>query len=222
MAKPVQESLIVLQAAQQQINKLLSSPEHVQNLLEINSNFRRIATRLQYLGAVLEPPTNAKKTSQEKFPPITNFMGEEIKLDKAVTKQDINPDDVEKKNFVAKVDKLWKEIGGMSIDIVLNSFTIPIDVLVVRGVAKRAGVKDFDRRAMDTEFIADIMMGVEIKNEENEGLKNIQDNSQTGQMQTLTKEDIAADPELQKLKAEPGDTLVVDNGKKKIQKLTSA
>ena len=77
MAKPVQEAQALLKESQKQINALLAGPEHVHNLLNINSLFDRISARLTYMGGILEPEKK-DPSAPPQFPPITHFMGEKI------------------------------------------------------------------------------------------------------------------------------------------------
>lgn len=166
MPKPIQQALTVLAKAQQEINQILSGPEYNGNLLEINTNFRRINSRLVFMGGVLEP--ESMPSAPTRFPPMTSFMGKEIKKNEKVTEADLNPAEADKQKFLSKVGKLWKELPGISPQSILNAYTIPEDVLVLRGVAKRAGVKDFAERPINQEFIEEIILGVGIKDEEAE------------------------------------------------------
>lgn len=222
MLKPVQESLKIVQEAKAAVKQQLTGTEHVHQLLELDSLFRRIETRLNFMGAVTEP--EAGKPVVDQFPPITNFMGEKIVVDKKVVAADINPSEAEKKAYLAKVEKLYAEIGTMPVDIIRNAYSIPDDVKVLRGVAKRAGVKDFDKRDVNEEFIKEIKAGIADKAAVNK--KQAEIDAQLKEIKSevvLTQEMINADADLIKWKAEPGDILITrQDGKRRIQKAKGA
>src|SRR5688500_18963552 len=107
MSQPIHESLLLVKQTQQQVQILLSGAEHNRNLLEINSLFERLKSRLIFMGGVLEPE---KKTTEPKtqFPPITNFMGEEIKSEPKITQEDLNPDEHRKRIFLCDFGQIGR------------------------------------------------------------------------------------------------------------------
>jgi hypothetical protein len=210
------QALEIVKKAKADINKLFNDPQHIQSLLEINSNFQRLETKLEFMSSVLSP---AKKDSSAKklFPPLKSFMGQKLSVNQPLKQEDLTPSESRKKDFIGKVDKLWNEIGNFTSDTILQNYRIDRDIMIIRGVAKRAGVEDYESRVLDVPFIEEIQMAVELKKEELEKQEEIDDaTKQTSEPQVLTEEDIAADPELQKLNAKPGDTLIIKKGKKKV------
>lgn len=223
MANPVQESLKVLTEANQKIQKLLTGTEHVHQLLEINTLFRRIHTRLVFMGAVTEPEHKSQNGATMEFKPITNFMGEEIRPAKKVTQSDINPDEARRQQFLSKVDKLYSEFLTLTPAIVLNAYTIPEDVLVVRGVAKRAGVRDFQEKKMSVAFMEEIAQAINAKAATAALTDNIDKTLKKGDnkpvIKTFTQDEISSNPKLQELGAKPTDEILVfPDGKMTIKK----
>ena len=176
MSKPVQQSVSVIQGAKKQVNNLLSSPEFVHNRLELNSLFDRILTRLKFMGATLEP----EQKEQTGFPPIKNFMGEKIVKTARVAVGDLNPKEAEKKVYLDKVNSLYDSFLQTDPSSILKNYTIPEDVLVIRGVAKRAGVEGYDKRELNVSFIEDIALAIEVKEEERLKQEAIDKAAQTG------------------------------------------
>lgn len=215
MSQPVQQSLQVVKAARAEVNKILTGTEGGLQLLELNNFFQRIETRLVFMGAVTEPDN--VKAIKDDHPPITSFMGKKVEIRKGTSAQDIKLDDDEKKIFLAKVDKLWANIHSLGSESVLNAYTQPGDVLVLRGVAKRAGIEDFEKQELNISFVDQIKKGVAKKNEE-KGKQSFIDKTllEEKSRTVLTQEDIDADADIQKMKAEPGDTLIIRNDGKKI------
>jgi hypothetical protein len=214
MAKPIQQAVDIIRKAKADVNKLLSEPEHIQNLLEINTNFTRIESRLTFMGGILE--TDKKTESKSLFPPITNFMGENIATAKPLTKDDLTPDEDRKQKFLAKAKKLWDEIGNYSPQNILTNYRIEEDIIILRWVAKKAGVKEYETAELTTQFVEEIQLAVEMKKEEGELQKGIDDATRTKDLKPLTEEDIKGDLSLQNLGAKPGDSFIIEKGKKKI------
>lgn len=223
MAKPVQESLTILQTAQKEINDKLQDPLFVHRRLEINKHFKLIETQLKYMGAVIEPSfkTSANgKTERTAFKPITNFMGEKIEIAKPVKVADLKPSDPEKEKYIEKVNKLYAQFTTLAPEGILNGYTIPEDILVLRGVAKRAGVENYEDAPLNLKFIEDIALAIEIKADEEKEQKNIdkelkKQNKTVTEGKAITQADIDADPELQKINAKPGDLISTDAAGKK-------
>jgi hypothetical protein len=151
MAKPIQQAIDIIKEARAEINKLLSEPETRHNLLEINSHFTRIESRLSFMGGILEP--EKKNGSKNRFPPMTSFMGTKLDTVKPLKNDDLTPSEERRKKFIGRVNKLWNEIGNFNPETILTSYRIEDDVMILRGVAKRAGIKDYESRELTTEFV---------------------------------------------------------------------
>jgi hypothetical protein len=213
MSKPIQDSLLLVKQAQMEVNKNLASPEYNSNLLELNSLFQRLISRLVFMGGILEPDTAEKRT---KLQPMTTFMGRPLKQDKVVS-ADLDPKESEKQIFLAKVEKLYHQISFIQPSIILNSYTIPEDVLVLRGVAKRSGVEGYESKGLTTEFIEEIQRAIEEKKKLEHTQKIIDTSSKKETEITATQEMIDKSKYLQKEKVKPGDkVLQLPDGKYKL------
>lgn len=220
MPRPVQELLQRTDELQRDFKRLLTGTPMFNTLLEFDSIFQRIKFKLQSIGAVVEP--ELVKKNEDDFPPITNFMGEDITVAKPLVLKDINPKEAEKQAFRFAVDKLYKELPSLNPHTVVQSYTLPEHILIIRGVAKKADIHDFETRPITVQFIEEIILGIAIKEEEKQIQDLVNQTQATTQEQpavkVLSQEDINGDPELQKRKASPGDQLVTTNGKTKLQK----
>lgn len=178
MSKALKRAKEIILNAKREINQILSGPEHIQSLDPINTHFRGIETRLTYIQGVLEPEANAiaSQAAAEQFPPIKNFMGNPISQNKRVKASDLTPNETAKQIFLNKVNKLWDDIVTMKPADVLKTYTLPEDITVLRGVAKRSGITSFADNPLTIKFIEDIQIGVEIKNEETATQQRINDN----------------------------------------------
>ena len=214
MPKPIQDSLLLVKQTQMELNKNLAEPQYNTNLLELNSLFQRIISRLVFMGGILEPENAEKKT---KLGPITRFMGKEIKQDK-VTAADLDPNEAVKKQYLQKVDKLYEQISFIQPSIILNSYTIDEDILVLRGVAKRAGIENYKDRELNIQFVEEIVAAIKAKKDEAALQKTIDDNNKNkGTEVTVTQGMIDGSEFLQKKNVKPGDKVTqLPDGKFKI------
>jgi hypothetical protein len=178
MAKPIQQAIDIIKEARAEINKLLSEPETRHNLLEINSHFTRIESRLSFMGGILEP--EKKNGSKNRFPPMTSFMGTKLDTVKPLKNDDLTPSEERRKKFIDRVNKLWNEIGNLNPENILTSYRIEDDIMVLRGVAKRAGINDYETRDLVKDFVVEIQEAVEKKKKENAKQKDIDQKVKTG------------------------------------------
>jgi hypothetical protein len=160
-------ALEILRKAKTEINDLFNDPQHNQSLLEINANLKKVETRLEYMSAVLAPAQKGT-TSKKPFPPLKSFMGQKLTANQPLKTEDLTPSESRKKAFLAKAHKLYDEIGNYPPASILTNYRIKEDIILIRWVAKQAGVKDFETRELTTDFIEEIQMAVQLKNEEEE------------------------------------------------------
>lgn len=216
MPKALQDSLAIIKEAKVQLNKIIGETEYRANLLELNSLFQRIEARLVFIGAV----DNSKAVqSDNKLQPMTRFMGKEIKQDKTPS-QRLDPQEHAIQLYRKKVNKLYEQIGGMHVSNILNSYTMEDDVMVLRGVAKKAGVTDYETKELNEAFVEEIQAGIAAKNEESALQKSIDDKHKNkGTEVTVTQDMIDSSKFLQKEKVKPGDkVLQLQDGKYKLLK----
>lgn len=216
MDKPIQDAIAVIQKAKENLSRLLADPLYNGNLLEINANFKRIENRLQFMGGILTDkkadPTGSKKT-------LTSFMGKKLsgaKEDAKAMRASISPSDEKKRIYLEKVGKLYQDISNYPPQSILTNYRRSEDIMVLRGVAKRAGVEDFETRELTIQFVQDIITAIQKKEEEGETQAGIDAAVDAQQGTVLSQADIDADNTLQKMGAKVGDTIITDGKKKQI------
>ena len=216
MSHQIQDSLQKIKQAQVEVNKNLSETDYRGNLLEINSLFQRLIARLVFMGAVENPEAPAKDT---KLKPMTRFMGRDVKQDKT-SAADLDPTEHLKQQYLQKVNKLYESIQFTAPSIILNSYTMTDDIMVLRGVAKKAGVEGYESKDLNQDFIEEIQFAIAAKKEEAQLQKNIDDKSKgKGTEITVNQEHIDNSKFLQKEKVKPGDkVLQLPDGKFKLLK----
>jgi hypothetical protein len=151
----------LLLATKEDVQNLLSGTEHGATASLINHQLDQLINRVAFLGG--NAPVS---TATTEFPPITEFMGEPINRAEPITEAQLAAGDLEKQIFTDKVEALYDNIEAMFPDKVLNSYTIPEDVLVLRGVAKKAGVPDYSNAPLNVAFVEAIHEGIAKKREE--------------------------------------------------------
>lgn len=214
MSQAIQDSLQKIKQAQVEVNKNLADTDYRANLLELNSLFQRLIARLVFMGGIENPNEPQKPRSLQ---PMTRFMGRDVKQDKTAN-ADLDPTEHAKQQYLQKVNKLYESIQFTQPSIILNAYTMIDDVMVLRGVAKKAGVQGYESKDLDQAFIEEIQFAIAAKIEETQLQKNIDDKSKgKGTEITVTQEQIDSSKFLQKEKIKPGDkVLQLADGKYKL------
>jgi hypothetical protein len=166
----IKQAADLLVETKEEVLVILSGDEHSSLSLAVGPQLQAIINRLYFMSGFTPEVITAPV---DQFPPITNFMGEEIKLKKILTVEDSNPTDVERSIFLSKVENLYVEIVSLAPDGILNAYTLPEDVLVLRGVAKKAGVEGYDEKEINLAFIEAIATAIHDKENEDAEQKRI-------------------------------------------------
>ena len=149
-------------------NKLLSGDEYGMINLSFNADIDRMINRFGFLAGI-----DVSSPKPEDHPPVTNFMGEDINAPVEIDPEDIKPGEEEKQAFLAKVEKLYNELDTIAPEGIINSYTLPEDKLVLRGVAKRAGVDGYEDKEITVDFIEEISKAIKSKAESDKEQKII-------------------------------------------------
>lgn len=159
----IKQAAEIILVAKKEVKALLDQLPLSNLSLATEPALQAIINRLFFLSGTPQlPETNGVV----EFPPVTNFMGEEITYPKQVKLEDIKASDYERTIFLDKVTRLYGEIISVSPQGILNSYTLPEDILVLRGVAKKAGIEGFEEREINLRFIEDIAAGILAKEKE--------------------------------------------------------
>lgn len=231
MSENLQEALALLRRVRADFKPLLNDPKHINNLLEINTYFTRIENRLVLMGAVrLEAITTAngievKEKSLRQG--SSSFMGRKVtgkgSLNAKSDKEMMTAAELRQANYLEKVEQLFMRLPRISVASILTNYRSEDDILVLRGVAKRAKVDNFDKAAITQEFVTKIIENIKASVKEST-TQTLIDKSvgARGDTVTLTQEQIDADPKLQKMGAKVGDQLTIDPKTKKKTIVASA
>ncbi len=164
-----------LQKVKKDLNETLKDQKHVMILLGFNADIDRLINRFAFLSG-----QEVKPSSNEEFLPVTNFMGEEIKPIKELKPEDITPGDEERQIFINKVDRLYADFDTIEPEGILNAFKIADYQIILRGVAKRAGVDGYEDRGINLTFIEEIGKAIKQKTADELEQKEIEEKINNG------------------------------------------
>jgi hypothetical protein len=150
----------VLEDAMDEIKALLSDPNSQLIYVGIHAALQKQANRLHFLGG----STPKHGISDQEYKPITEFMGEKIEHRKEVNFEDLEPGEADRLQYVEKVNSLYAELPTLSLRGVLHSMTITDDILVLRGVAKKAGMQDFEDAVITEEYLEKVVKAINERN----------------------------------------------------------
>lgn len=159
MNTPMKDALALVKQCQIETNQKLTEANLPLVKLEINKLFERIITRLGFSGAVVEPE-NGKKETGNKFPPIKSWMGREVTRAPKVTLEQLTPAEADLNQVRDNVRKLYNSFLKRKPDEILRSHKLPEDILILRGVAKWAGVEDYETKDLNIPFMEDIALAI--------------------------------------------------------------
>ncbi|MVT11367.1 hypothetical protein [Chitinophaga tropicalis] len=150
---PIGQTAELLEQAKSYAEDLLEGNPSV--ILMVSSGLVAIINRLNFMAG-----RESQINKPVEFPPITEFMGEEIKYAKKIEKADLTPAEADRQDFIKKVEQLYAQFDSITPEGLLHGYTLPEDQLVIRGVAKRAGVEDYADRDIDIYFLEDIAAAI--------------------------------------------------------------
>lgn len=140
-----------IQSAKETVLSMIPADTYGMIRITVESDFNRMLNRLAFVAGT--PMSSGGSVTQE-FKPVTNFMGEElqVKTDKPLS-EEVSPKDTEIQIFLKKVEELKASIDIRKNKDILDSFTQPNDLLVIRGLAKQAGLEDFRTAEINSEYL---------------------------------------------------------------------
>lgn len=144
-----QKAFDILKQAKIDVLAVLDDKLHGTVGITVGVGLDNLINRLSHLTGMLD---NYSMQIQTDFPPITEFMGEKLEFAKDIKAEDLSPKELEKKRFNEKIDRLEAALPNMSNDLIIEDQ----ETLVIRGLAKRAGLENFRNGEVDHQFINDI------------------------------------------------------------------
>jgi hypothetical protein len=184
----VEKAINILSQAKEDVNQALAENVHELTKISISHTLTREINKLNFLSGA-NPIDNS---TQQEFPPVTEFMGEPINRLKEVVALDLIPTLTEKELFLSKVDALQATIRDRQPETLITDFSNEPNVL--RAIAKKAGLEDFKDGLINIDFIQRIKAGLDANDtrakEEDEINQQLQstestESTETGQTRKL-------------------------------------
>jgi hypothetical protein len=157
----IQQAANLLKETQTKLGEILGADtQHHMLNLNMNTQLENLINKLSFLSGT---PYNRAVPAGQDFPPVTNFMGEEISIPKKISRADLTPEKADELSFVEKVNNLYTLWNTIPYDGILNSYHSDADKLVIRGVAKMAGVDGYEDREVNVKYLEDVTEALQSK-----------------------------------------------------------
>lgn len=182
MQKTLQDVVDILILAKNQIADITNGTDYGHISLNIDSSLTGLINRVSFLAGV---PITVRQ-SQE-FKPITEFMGEDILTPQPIKPADLEPTDTEETLYKTKVHTLYDALPTIPIKEILDSYVTTEDQLVLRGVARLAGVTDYKEAPINEAFINETLNRMQekiLKTEQNQTFNKSLEQEQINQLNT--------------------------------------
>jgi hypothetical protein len=187
----------ILQEASAKVAEALDQPEHGMIRLAVTTDITKVINRLLHLGGIA---VQVPRVGPDEFPPITNFMGEDITQKNPLLGPLADtriPDDVQL--LLARIEKYYPIFDTIAPEGIINDFGSRIDdILLIRGIAKRAGVPDFEDARITIAFIEKIQKAIIKKRKDEKAQERIEQNLKAQEEIVDTKKRITEVEEKQK------------------------
>lgn len=133
--------------------ELLSHPDNQVILASVQSSFNKLLNRVNFLAGI----THSAHMADVQFEPIV-IDGEAEAIAPAIPAAE-----ADREAFVTKVKELYAQFETLSPEGLLNDFRSTDDQLVLRGVAKLAGIEEYEEAELTEEFIESIQAAIKAK-----------------------------------------------------------
>jgi hypothetical protein len=157
----------LLEDARNQVLELLSDRPNL--TLQVKTSMNLLINRLRTLGGTKKLASETKQ-----FEPVTSVMGVPVSrapLEKNIAIEEMTPAELERKNFIDKVNKLQANIFTLTNEQILDAYKV--EPLVLRGVARRAGLDHFKTAEINGTFLDEIREGLRAQEKGMEEIKEV-------------------------------------------------
>lgn len=138
--------------------------------ITVNTGLTVLVDRMNFLAGRKQGIGNVAHASTQ-LQPITEFMGDDIKKAPAVRQEELSPEEERRQQFLAKVEKTEETLKDRDNKDILESLVTDEDKLVIRAVAKRAGVEDYKDAEINDDFLDFVRKAMDDQEEGKEHVK---------------------------------------------------
>lgn len=147
----LEQAASIISDAREALKSLLET-EHNILFVGMNARLTQMQNQLAFASG-----SDLVSAAPAKFEPVTDFMGEKIERAKKIEASDLSPKEMEKKLLQDKINSLQKELPNLTNEQILESYMN--DQIVIRGIAKRAGLDNYRDSEINSTFLDEIRTG---------------------------------------------------------------
>ncbi len=155
---PMQEALQLLLDSRVKILALLQQTHYTNLQVSVDNNLNQLIHFFRHTTGAAD--TTLGNDSTISFGPLSSFMGEPVHAPTAIDVTLLTPSVEERELLKQKVLQLEASIENSDNDVVINSYALPEDELVLRGLAKKLEITGYETSPIDYDFINAIRAAV--------------------------------------------------------------
>ena len=144
-------ALDILLDARVKILELLQATPYTNLQVSVDNNFNQLINFFRHTTGTSASTPEVNSTTF--FEPLNSFMGEPVHTPTAIDITLLTPSVEDTELLKQKVLQLESSIEQLDNDVVINSYALPEDELVLRGLAKKLEIADYETKPIDYDFI---------------------------------------------------------------------
>ena len=144
-------ALDILLDTRVKILELLQATPYTNLQVSVDNNFNQLINFFRHTTGTSASTPEVNSTTF--FEPLNSFMGEPVHTPTAIDITLLTPSVEDTELLKQKVLQLEASIDNLDNDVVMNSYALPEDELVLRGLAKKLEIADYETKPIDYDFI---------------------------------------------------------------------
>lgn len=148
---PTRHALDILLDTRVKILELLQATPYTNLQVSVDNNFNQLINFFRHTTGTSASTPEVNSTTF--FEPLNSFMGEAVNAPTAIDITLLTPSVEDTELLKQKVLQLESSIEQLDNDVIINSYALPEDELVLRGLAKKLELIDYETRPIDYDFI---------------------------------------------------------------------
>ena len=148
---PTRHALDILLDTRVKILELLQATPYTNLQVSVDNNFNQLINFFRHTTGTSASTPEVNSTTF--FEPLNSFMGEPVHAPTAIDITLLTPSVEDTELLKQKVLQLESSIEQLDNDVIINSYALPEDELVLRGLAKKLELIDYETRPIDYDFI---------------------------------------------------------------------
>lgn len=172
----VEQASALLQATAKGLASILEHEELQGIKRRIISQLYKANNTICGAAGIFTPNANLQEVNDiiKTFQPLESVGGEPLARIMPVDTAALDIQQEERENFLSKRDDLYDRFLTLGSNQIFSLMKEPAGVLLIRSVAKRAGLVDYRDRTIDTEFVDDVKKLIEGQGEVNQAAEKAQ------------------------------------------------